>query len=163
MPQIFCILDEGGRTLVTKSSGDIGLPSFPTVGLLCSISTFSDSAGFSVQNFGTTNVKIIYKRSARHLGSVSSMRHEFHTVLSVFMFRSLRYSDIYNVHTHAGSPTISYLYWPQATSSPTRSSSRVSCKLCTTVSSCFSARRRSKSTARGAWIICGSVCGGSPS
>jgi len=62
MPQIFCIIDEGGRTLVTKASSDVGLPSFPTVGLLCSISTFSDNAGYSVQTFGTTNVQIIYKR-----------------------------------------------------------------------------------------------------
>ena len=62
MPQIFCIIDEGGRTLVTKAQGDIGVPSFPTVGLLCSISTYSDSAGFSVETFGTTNVQIIYKK-----------------------------------------------------------------------------------------------------
>lgn len=62
MPQIFCMLDEGGRALVTKAQGDIQVPSFPTVGLLCSISTYGDNAGFSVETFGTTNVQIVYKR-----------------------------------------------------------------------------------------------------
>ncbi|GAX75449.1 hypothetical protein CEUSTIGMA_g2893.t1 [Chlamydomonas eustigma] len=67
MPQIFCIIDDGGRTLVTRAQGDIGLPSFPTAGLLCSISTYSDSAGYSVETFGTENVHIIYRKFKNHL------------------------------------------------------------------------------------------------
>lgn len=47
---------------MTKAQGDIQVPSFPTVGLLCSISTYGDNAGFSVETFGTTNVQIVYKR-----------------------------------------------------------------------------------------------------
>jgi hypothetical protein len=62
MPQVFIVVDDGGRTLLTKAHGDIQVPSFPTIGLLCSISTYGDNAGFSVQTFGTTNVKIVYMR-----------------------------------------------------------------------------------------------------
>lgn len=64
MPQLFCIVDEGGRTLLVKTQGDIQTPSFPTVGLLCSISTYSETSGFSVDTFGTQNVQIVYKRCA---------------------------------------------------------------------------------------------------
>ncbi len=62
MPQVFCVLDEGGRTLLTKAQGDIQIPSFPTIGLLCSISTYSEKQGFSIETFGTQNVRIVYKR-----------------------------------------------------------------------------------------------------
>eukprot|EP00798_Chlamydomonas_sp_ICE-L_P001985 gene1985-33405_t len=67
MPQVFVVLDEGGRTLLTKAHGDIQIPSFPTVGLLCSISTYSDQQGFSIETFSTHNVCIVYRRFANHL------------------------------------------------------------------------------------------------
>ena len=62
MPQLFAILDESGRTLLVRTQGDVQSPSFPTLGLLCSISTFSEAAGFSIQTFGTANVQIVYRR-----------------------------------------------------------------------------------------------------
>ncbi|KAG1671816.1 hypothetical protein FOA52_000193 [Chlamydomonas sp. UWO 241] len=67
MPQVFCIIDEGGRTLLTKVHGDIQSPSFPTLGLLCSISTFASNAGFVVETFGTADVQIVYRRFDNHL------------------------------------------------------------------------------------------------
>ncbi|KAJ9527284.1 hypothetical protein QJQ45_025575 [Haematococcus lacustris] len=72
MPQLFCILDEGGRALLIKTSplDEIQPPSFPTVGLLVSLSTYSESAGYYVESFGTDNVRIVYRRFDNHMMAV---------------------------------------------------------------------------------------------
>lgn len=64
MPQLFCVLEEGGRALLTRAQGDIQAPSFPTVGLLSSIATYSQNAGYELQAIGSTNVRVIYRRQA---------------------------------------------------------------------------------------------------
>ena len=62
MPQLFCILEEGGRALLTRAQGDLQAPSFASVGLLSSIATYSDNAGYQLQAIGSTNVRIVYRR-----------------------------------------------------------------------------------------------------
>ncbi len=62
MPQIFCILEEGGRALLTRAQGDIQTPNFPTVGLLSSIATYTENSGHELRAIGSTNVRIIYRR-----------------------------------------------------------------------------------------------------
>ncbi|KAF5832145.1 hypothetical protein DUNSADRAFT_12049 [Dunaliella salina] len=60
--QLFTIVDEGGQTLVVRSYGDIQAPSFPTLGLLFSIATFSETSGFEMQSVCTQDVQIMYRR-----------------------------------------------------------------------------------------------------
>lgn len=62
MPQLFCLLEDGGRTLLTRAQGGIQLPSFPTLGLLSSIATYSEGAGYQLTSFGSTNVRVVYLR-----------------------------------------------------------------------------------------------------
>lgn len=73
MPSLFVIVDEGGRSLLVKTNGDIQSPSFPTVGLLCSIATYAErTSGFSIESFGTQNVQIVYKRSGQPFDCTAS-------------------------------------------------------------------------------------------
>lgn len=62
MPQLFCVLEEGGRALLTRAQGDIQTPSFPTVGLLSSIATYTLNSGHELRVIASTNVRIVYRR-----------------------------------------------------------------------------------------------------
>ncbi|PNH12466.1 Protein fuzzy [Tetrabaena socialis] len=67
MPQLFCILEEGGRALLTRAQGDIQAPSFPTVGLLSSIATYTENTGHELRVIASTNVRVVYRRFENHL------------------------------------------------------------------------------------------------
>eukprot|EP00967_Tisochrysis_lutea_P049573 scaffold60747_cov15-Tisochrysis_lutea.AAC.1 len=56
------VINERGQTLVARSYGDIQAPSFPTLGLLFSIATFSEASGFEMQSVSTQDMQIVYKR-----------------------------------------------------------------------------------------------------
>ena len=75
MPELFCILEEGGRALLTKAQGGIQLPSFPTIGLLSSVAAYIEGAGYVLETLGTTNVVVVYRRCGenQHTGQT---RHQ---------------------------------------------------------------------------------------
>ncbi|MEW5303349.1 MAG: hypothetical protein WDW36_006050 [Sanguina aurantia] len=65
MPCLFCIFDEGGKALLTKSQGDIQTPSFPTVALLYGMATFTEVSGFDLQRVSSANVRVVYQRFSK--------------------------------------------------------------------------------------------------
>ncbi|KAG2441079.1 hypothetical protein HXX76_003932 [Chlamydomonas incerta] len=67
MPQLFCVLEEGGRALLTRAQGDIQTPSFPTVGLLSSIATYTQNSGHELRVIASANVRIVYRRFDNYL------------------------------------------------------------------------------------------------
>lgn len=64
MTYTFCIVEDSGRPLFSCSSSDVTPPSFPTVGLLFSVATFSESNGLVLDSFASRDVQVVYQRCA---------------------------------------------------------------------------------------------------
>lgn len=64
MTYTFCVVEEGGRPLLTCCSSDVPAPSFPTIGLLYSVATFTESTGLVLDAFASDGVQVVYKRCA---------------------------------------------------------------------------------------------------
>lgn len=60
MPYLFTILDDGGRSLYIKTQGHIKTPAFPTVGLLTSLASYTETCGYDLRGVTTHDVKLVY-------------------------------------------------------------------------------------------------------